>query len=170
MVLKAAPYGGFVFEPLELQKAEGQPLQDRLRDINNKMEVYIKEGVSQGVQERLLESLKYPHPAIFPVKHKDKALYLVVLPIMHNPSESERLCFLVQNEENLDFSPPLLKEDSWHEINNPLAIISLTLQKIFKKETLDQSDIDTLLDRISSCFGRIESFIVGQMQSENSNC
>ena len=165
MVLKAAPYGGFVFTPAQL-KLDGK-LEEKVQDINSKMTIYIKEGISEPILNELENSLEYLHPAIFPINHAGKAYYLVVLPIMHNPKESERLCFLVNNEQERSFEPPLLKEDSWHEINNPLAIISLTLQKVFKKEVLDQQDIDTLLNRINSCFSRIESFISGQIELES---
>lgn len=162
MVLKAAPYGGFVFSPDSLKRPGS--FEAKVRNINNKMEAFLSEGISSQLSDHLGTSLNYLHPAIFPINHNETTYFLVILPIINDPEGGERMCLLVQNHNGTEFEPPLLKEDSWHELNNPLAIISLTLQKVFKKEILDQQDIDTLLERINSCFSRIETFISGQIE------
>ncbi len=158
MVLKACPFPGFVFHPENLEE------NSWVEGPNIKMSTLIDSGSLEALKKTLLASLPYNHPAIFPFSQGSDAYFAVIMPLIEGPDDNGRLCLMVANPAKTTFEPPLLKEDSWHELNNPLAIISLTLQRSFKKETLNQEDIDTLLERINSTFIRIESYILGQIQ------
>lgn len=157
MVLKASPHPGFVYTP-----------KQGLSPLNSKMKPLHSKGEDRTILDMCEISLGHAHPSVFPIFLQDTPYFLVILPMLGAQKEetahSERLGFILENKRQLSFKGPLLKEEAWHEINNPLAIISLTLQKAFKKVILDQKDIDELLKRLDENFSRIDSYIVSQIQ------
>lgn len=163
MVLKASPFAAFVFHPSRLGEEGGGWIENP----NIKMQA-LRERAAMPAMEPLnkiaQESSSYGHPSVFPYKNQDEDHFAVFMPLIDNPEDNIRLCFMVGNPEGKSFTPPLLAEDSWHELNNPLAIISLSLQRAMKKEVLNQEDIDGLLERINSTFVRIEAYISGQIE------
>lgn len=136
--------------------------------MNTKMEgLKDCEDIDQ-IPKSFEKALDFDHPCVFPVSCGENSFFLVVLPMLaqrEEKEEVERLGFILENSQNLDFQPPLLNEEAWHEINNPLAIISLTLQKAFRKVILKQEDIDELMGRLDDNFKRIDNFIIDQIQS-----
>ncbi|GEM_PF-5579435 len=156
LILKASPYMAFVFQPVEDSF--------NLTNVNLKMQTYLDNHGEKDLALKLKDSMNYLHPVAFPLQIGVDQHFLVIMPVIQDPRDGDRLCIIVKNPETVSFEPPLLSEDSWHELNNPLAIISLTLQKIIKKEVLDQQDIDTILEKINSNFTRIESFILAQVE------
>ena len=159
MVLKASPHPGCVFT-----KREG------LSPFNKKMKPLFNEQDKENFLKICQLSCEHAHPTVYPLEIEDSAYFQVILPMLSNKDvgddlDIERLVFVLENKNHIGFKGPLLSSEAWHEINNPLAIISLTLQKSFKKMILNQKDIDDLLRKLNDNFARINSYIVDQINA-----
>lgn len=102
-------------------------------------------------------------PSIFQLKSSEKVFDLVAIPLNYGKRRNEVL-FLCLDERLSHKNYHLeLSDEAWHELNNPIAIISMTLSRARKLKVLDQKSVDSLIDKIRRNFLRIEEYITGQI-------
>jgi hypothetical protein len=92
------------------------------------------------------------------VKDKPQEKSIISIPLFGQ--ESSHLFFII----GLDLSQHTLTEKNlpeiWHEFNNPLAILSMTLGRMRNAHNLDQSKIDKLFEKQKVISRRIEEAII----------
>lgn len=117
--------------------------------------------------EKLIEDIRpssIRKPKIFQVHHQQELITLVGIPLSYGKDQSSEVLFLSLKELGLtEQINRELEDEAWHELNNPIAIISMTLSRAKKVRFLDQKFIDDLLDRTRRNFKRIEDYILSQI-------
>jgi hypothetical protein len=162
LILKTSPLPGFLFNPLKIEK--NIKSFDTWIETPNPKFTYLKQKINiQEIYQIVRSSLEYDHPSVFTLSLENENYFVIFIPPYPCERGNIRLGLLLENSKKTNVISPLLKESSWHEINNPLAIISLTLQTVIKKETLDQDEIDNLLKRLSENYDRIEKLILAEL-------
>ena len=162
LILKTSPFPGFLFNPLKIDN-NIKSCDTWIETPNPKFTYLIQKTNIQEIYQIAGSSLEYDHPSVFPLTLKNEDYFVVFIPPYPCERGNIRLGLLLENTKKTNVVSPLLKESSWHEINNPLAIISLTLQTVIKKETLEQKEIDNLLKRLSENYDRIEKLILAEL-------
>lgn len=95
-------------------------------------DLFKKTSISASITNLKFSKCK---PIITKVDH----IHLLILPIYGNESNSSYYFVIngLNNEKQF-----VVDEKIWHEINNPLAVLTMMISRLTKKSKLEQEDVD----------------------------
>lgn len=144
-------------------------LESGIKSVNYNFEGLFKDSSLKELEDILKDSFKREDPTLYPIHIFEQSYIVVVLPMIHSKKEDTRLAFVLPTDGNSIVDKIELDKDSYHYINNPLAIIYMQFIVPKKSMTMDQDQVDKLFNKLRDSFQRIEDYIIEVIQTHAAN-